>query len=58
LVKSSLVGNTEVAISGLKVGLKGDTQVDVAAPMTNIGETMTSVKGQLVKIEGALIKLG
>jgi hypothetical protein len=58
LVKASLAGNTEVAISGLKVAVKGDTQVDVTAPITNLGETMTSVKGQLVKIEGALIKLG
>jgi len=58
LMKSTVSGGTEVAISGLKVAMKGDTQVDVAAPMTNLGETMTSVKGQLVKIEGALITLG
>ena len=58
LMKSTVSGGTEVAVSGLKIGITGDTQVDLAAPMTNLGQTMTTVKGQLVKVEGTLIQLG
>ena len=58
MMKATVTGTTEVAISGLKVGVKGDTQVDIVAPMASLGDTMTTVKGQLVKVEGTLIKLG
>ena len=58
LMKTTVSGTTEVAVSGMKVGIAGDTQVDLAGPMTNVGQTLTTIKGQIVKVEGTLIKLG
>ena len=56
--KVSIKGNTGVDIAGLKVAVTGDAQVDVKAPMTNLGQDLTTVKGAMVKVEGQLVKLG
>lgn len=45
-------------LSGMTVALKGQTQLSAEAPITSIGKDMTSVKGQIVEVSGALVKLG
>jgi len=45
-------------LSGMTVSVKGQTQLTAEAPITSVGQTMTTVKGQLVEISGALVKLG
>jgi hypothetical protein len=45
-------------VSGMTLALKGQTQLSAEAPITSIGKDMTSVKGQIVEISGALVKLG
>ncbi len=51
-------GAQKVDVKGAQVSIKGDAQVEVAAPATNLGQTMTTVKGSMVKIEGAMVKVG
>ncbi|HEX3475002.1 MAG TPA: hypothetical protein VHT91_08170 [Kofleriaceae bacterium] len=45
-------------LTGMTVALKGQTQLSAEAPITSIGKDMTSVKGQIVEVSGALVKLG
>jgi hypothetical protein len=45
-------------LSGMTVALKGQTQLSAEAPITSVGKNMTSVKGQIVEVSGALVKLG
>lgn len=45
-------------LSGMTVTVKGQTQLSAEAPITSVGQNMTSVKGQIVEISGALVKLG
>jgi hypothetical protein len=53
-IKSS--GTAE--LTGMTVALKGQTQLSAEAPITSVGKDMTSVKGQIVEVTGALVKLG
>lgn len=57
-VKTTVKGGTELEASSLQVKVTGTAQVDVAAPMTNVGQSLTTLKGQMIKVEGALVKLG
>ena len=43
---------------GMTLALKGQTQLSAEAPITSFGKDMTSVKGQIVEVSGALVKLG
>lgn len=45
-------------LKGMTVALEGQTQLSAEAPITSIGKNMTSVKGQIVEVSGALVKLG
>jgi hypothetical protein len=45
-------------LSGMTVAVKGQTQLTAEAPITSVGQSMTTLKGQIVEISGALIKLG
>jgi hypothetical protein len=45
-------------LSGMTVALKGQTQLSAEAPIASFGKDMTSVKGQIVEVSGALVKLG
>jgi len=64
--QAELAGKTTLAVTsggtaeltGMTVALKGQTQLSAEAPITSIGKDMTSVKGQIVEISGALVKLG
>jgi hypothetical protein len=64
--QAELAGKTTLALAsdgtaeltGLTVALKGQTQLTAEAPITSIGKDMTSVKGQIVEVTGALVKLG
>jgi hypothetical protein len=57
---SSLVASSDgtAELSGMTVMVKGQTQLTAEAPVTSVGKTMTSVRGQIVEISGALVKLG
>ena len=57
-LKLSLKGGTDVDVKGIQVAITGDAKLDAKAPMTTIGDALTTVKGQMVKIEGTLVKLG
>jgi hypothetical protein len=64
--QAELAGKTTLALksdgtaelTGMTVALKGQTQLRAEAPITSIGKDMTSVKGQIVEVSGALVKLG
>ncbi len=64
--QAELAGKTTLALksdgtaelSGLTVAVKGQTQLSAEAPITSIGKDMTTVKGQIVEVSGALVKLG
>lgn len=45
-------------LQGLTVSVKGDTQTTVEAPVTQVGQNMTTIKGQLIEVSGALVKIG
>ena len=45
-------------LKGMTVALEGQTQLSAEAPITSIGKNMTTVKGQIVEVSGALVKLG
>lgn len=53
---ASAVANAK--LSGLNVAVSGTARAELTAPMTTVGEGLTTVKGTLVKVEGQMIKLG
>jgi hypothetical protein len=64
--QAELEGTTTLALksggtaelSAMTVALEGKTQLSAEAPITSVGKNMTSVKGQIVEISGAMVKLG
>lgn len=64
--QAELEGKTTVAVksggtaelSGMTVAVSGQTQLSAEAPITSIGRNMTTVKGQIVEVSGALVKVG
>ena len=64
--QAELVGTASVAVTsdgtaevrGMTVSLEGKTQLTAEAPITSIGKTSTTVKGQIVEINAALVKVG
>ena len=63
---AELVGTGAVAIksdgtaelAGMTVKVEGQTELTAQAPITTIGKTSTTVKGQIVEITGSLVKVG
>ena len=51
-------GTMDATLSGAQVSVKADAKVEVAAPVTMVGQTMTTIKGTLVSVQGTLVKLG
>jgi hypothetical protein len=51
-------GGVSAELSAGKVDISGTMTAAVAAPITNLGRDLTTVKGALVKVEGSLVKLG
>lgn len=45
-------------LEGMTVTVKGNTQATVEAPVTSVGQSMTTIKGQMIEISGALVKIG
>lgn len=56
--KCTVKSDTAVEVKGLKVDVKADGQLTLEGPITNVGQSMTTVKGQMVKVEGTLVKIG
>lgn len=54
----ALKSNGTAQLSAMTVALEGKTQLSAEAPITSIGKNMTSVKGQIVEVSGAMVKLG
>ena len=54
----ALTSEGTAELAGMTVALKGQTQLTAEAPITSVGKNMTSVKGQIVEVSGALVKLG
>jgi hypothetical protein len=54
----ALKSNGTAELSAMTVALEGKTQLSAEAPITSVGKNMTSVKGQIVEVSGALVKLG
>ncbi len=65
-MQTTVKGTSQVSVDtsgtasfgGMTVAVKGQTQASLEAPVTSIGQNMTTVKGQMVEVSGALIKLG
>jgi hypothetical protein len=58
LANATVQATATAAMKGAKVEITGQAQASVAAPITDIGQSVTTVKGQMVKVEGTLVKLG
>lgn len=55
--KAVMDGTAGVEVSGLKVDVKGDTQVKLSGLTAELSGTTTTVKGSMVQVQG-LVKLG
>lgn len=56
--KLTLKSDTAVAVQGLKVDVSATGTLTAGGAMTELGKNLTTVKGQLVKFEGTLVKVG
>ena len=56
--KLTLKSDTAVAVNGLKVDIAATGTLNAGGAMTEVGKNLTTIKGQLVKVEGTLVKLG
>jgi type VI secretion system secreted protein VgrG len=54
----TLKSNGTAQLTGMTVAVEGKTQLSAEAPITSVGKNMTSVKGQIVEVSGAMVKLG
>ena len=57
-MKTSVDGGAQLQMKAVKISARGQAQLEAAAPITNVGQSLTSLRGQLVKVDGALVKLG
>jgi hypothetical protein len=55
---ATLKGGTTVDVKGLQIGIAATAKLEMAGPMTNVGKNITTISGQMVKVEGTLVKLG
>ncbi|MGK3962608.1 hypothetical protein WMF01_18725 [Sorangium sp. So ce1667] len=56
--KLALKGGVAADMSAGKISISGTMKADLTAPLTTVGEDVTTVKGTLVKVSGSLVKLG
>jgi hypothetical protein len=54
----ALTSSGTAELSAMSVAIEGKTQLSAEAPITTVGKNMTSVKGQIVEVSGAMVKLG
>jgi hypothetical protein len=45
-------------VSGMTVAVSGSAKADLTSPMTTVGDTFTTVKGDMVQLSGSVIKAG
>ena len=57
-MKLALSGQTEADLSALQVKITGQAQAELAAPMTKVGQSMTTISGQLIQLQGSMIQVG
>ena len=57
-VKTAIKGAATLNLAGAQIAVSGDAQVSVGAPITKVGQNITTVEGQLVELKGALVKVG
>ena len=58
MTKLTAKGGTEAAISATMMDISATAKLDIAGAITNVGKDMTTVRGSLVKLDAAAIKLG
>ena len=56
--KLSLSSDTAVEMKGLKVDISATGTLTAGGAMTEVGKNMTTIKGQLVKLQGTLVQAG
>jgi hypothetical protein len=56
--QATLEGAVNLELLGAQIAMRGDAQVTIGAPITKVGQNITTIEGQLVEIKGALVKLG
>lgn len=56
--KTSVKGTASLELAGTQISVSGDAQVTLGAPITKVGQNITTIEGQLVEVKGALVKLG
>lgn len=56
--KLTLDGGVAADISAGKVNISATMKADLTAPLTTVGQDVTTVQGSLVRVSGSLVKLG
>lgn len=56
--KASVNGQTQVEIKGLQIGASAQAALTLEGEITSVGKSLTTVKGQMVSVQGTLVKLG
>ncbi len=54
----TIKGAQKVEVKGAQISIKGDAKAELAAPATNVGDTTTTIKGAMIKLEGSMVKIG
>ncbi|MCU0684527.1 MAG: hypothetical protein MUF34_20160 [Polyangiaceae bacterium] len=58
LVGTTVKGATSLDLKALQIVVAADAKLEASGPMTTVGKNLTTIAGQLIKVEGALVKLG
>jgi hypothetical protein len=56
--KASVDGQTQVEIKGLQIAATAQAALTLEGEITSVGKSLTTVKGQMVNVQGSLVKLG
>lgn len=56
--KVAISSNGQAELAGAKVAVKGKAMAELKAPTTQVGQNLTTIKGQMVQVSGAMVKLG
>ena len=51
-------GGTKAEVAAAQISIKGDAKVEVAAPVTEVGDTSVTIKGAMVKVQGSIVQIG
>lgn len=57
-MKVTVHGGTQAELASLQTDVKGDAQVNVKGPITQVGDQVTTIKGSVVQVQGQLVQLG